>query len=166
MPRVSVIFTSFNHGSYIDEAIDSVLHQSFDDFELIVWDDASTDDSWRLINQFADPRIAAFRNAERKRAVWGLNKAISQVASGQYIAVHHSDDVWEPDKLEKQVACMEQNGEKTGLVYCWSILVDKAGQFEGFQPSSREEGRAHHSIIQGSIIDNASVPLFRTTALA
>src|SRR6266699_4058638 len=91
MPKVSVILTSFNHGRYVQEAIDSVLEQTFDDFELIIWDDASTDNSWYLINQFTDARIKAFRNTEQKRAIWGLNSAISQVASGQYIAVHHSD---------------------------------------------------------------------------
>src|SRR5437867_6559888 len=99
MPRVSVVLSSFNHGKYIEEAIDSVLGQTFDDFELIIWDDASTDNSWYLINQFSDPRIVTFRNAEQKRAIWGLNNAISQVVSGQYIAVHHSDDVWEPGRL-------------------------------------------------------------------
>src|SRR6185369_12696578 len=106
-PRVSVILTSFNHAKYVEEAIDSVLHQTFDDFELIIWDDASNDDSWQLINQFADPRIRTFRNADRKRAIWALNEAISRVASGRYIAVHHSDDVWERGKLEKQVTFLE-----------------------------------------------------------
>jgi glycosyltransferase involved in cell wall biosynthesis len=109
MPKVSVILTSFNHAKYIQEAIDSVLNQTFADFELIIWDDASSDNSWELINQYSDPRIKAFRNEEQKRGVWGINKAISEVTSGKYIAIHHSDDVWEAEKLEKQVALLDAN---------------------------------------------------------
>ncbi len=126
MPRVSVIFTSFNHGKYIEEAVSSVLDQTFDDFELIIWDDASTDDSWYLINQFTDPRIKAFRNAEQKRAIWGLNKAISQVASGRYIAVHHSDDAWEPDKLEKQVVFLDDLSD-IGAVFTNALAIGEVG---------------------------------------
>lgn len=110
-PKVSIILTSFNHGKHIREAIDSVLNQTFADFELIIWDDASSDNSWDLINKYSDPRIKAFRNEEQKRGVWGLNKAISEIASGEYIAIHHSDDVWEAEKLEKQVALLDGNPE-------------------------------------------------------
>lgn len=110
-PKVSIILTSFNHAKHIREAIDSVLNQTFADFELIIWDDASSDNSWDLINKYSDPRIKAFRNEEQKRGVWGLNKAISEIASGEYIAIHHSDDVWEAEKLEKQVALLDGNPE-------------------------------------------------------
>lgn len=107
MPTVSVILTSFNHGKYIREAIDSVLNQTFTDFELIILDDCSFDNSWSLINQCSDPRIKAFHNEVNKGPVEGINRAISEVASGEYIAIHHSDDVWEHDKVEKQVAYLD-----------------------------------------------------------
>lgn len=107
MPKVSVILTSFNHGKYIREAIDSALAQTFTDFELIIWDDASSDDSWAIINSYTDTRIKAFRNDETRRHI--LSRAISEVASGEYIAIHHSDDVWEPEKLEKQVDFLDAN---------------------------------------------------------
>jgi glycosyltransferase involved in cell wall biosynthesis len=110
-PLVSIILTSFNHEKYLREAIDSVLNQAFTDFELIIWDDASSDNSWDVINQYADPRIMALRNDEQKRGTWGLNKAISEVASGKYIAIHHSDDVWETEKLEKQVTFLNEHPE-------------------------------------------------------
>jgi glycosyltransferase involved in cell wall biosynthesis len=125
-PSVSVILTSFNHGKYIAEAINSVLEQTFEGFELLIWDDASTDNSWYLISQFADPRIKAFRNPEQKRAICGLNKAISQVASGQYIAIHHSDDVWEPDKLEKQVAFLGGHSD-VGAVFTNALAIGEVG---------------------------------------
>lgn len=108
MQRVSVILTSFNHEKYLCEAIDSVLSQTFTDYELIIWDDASSDNSWDVINQYADSRIKTFRNDENKGGIaYGVNKAISEVATGKYIAIHHSDDVWELDKLEKQVAFLD-----------------------------------------------------------
>lgn len=126
MPKVSVILTSFNHEKYIREAIDSVLNQSFTDFELIIWDDASTDDSWAVINDYSDPRIKSFRNKVSKRGIYGINKAISELASGEYIAIHHSDDVWEPDKLERQVAFLDEN-PKIGAVFTWVQIIDEHG---------------------------------------
>ena len=110
-PLVSVILTSFNHEKYLREAIDSVLNQTFTDFELIIWDDASSDNSMDVINEYADHRIKAFRNEVRERGIWGINKAISDVATGKYIAIHHSDDVWEIEKLEKQVNFLDEHPE-------------------------------------------------------
>ena len=77
-----------------------------------------------------------------------------------------ADDMWFPEKLEKQVACMERYGEETGMVYCWSIRVDKDGAFERAQYPSKAEGRMRDAMVSGNIVDNASVPLFRTAALA
>ena len=124
MPKVSVILTSFNHEKYIREAIDSVLSQTFTDFELIIWDDASADGSWAVINSYSNPRIKAFRNEVRKRGIYGINKAISEVASGDYIAIHHSNDVWVPNKLEKQVAYLDAHPE-IGAVFTWVQIIDE-----------------------------------------
>lgn len=126
MPKISVILTSFNHRKYIREAIDSVINQTFIDFELIIWDDASTDDSWSVINSYSDSRIKAFRNDANLRPVFGINKAISEVAQGEYIAIHHSDDVWELDKLEKQFAFLEQHSE-IGAVFSNALAIDERG---------------------------------------
>lgn len=109
MPAISVILTSFNHGKYIAETIDSVLRQTFTDFELIIWDDLSSDNSWEVIQGYDDPRIKAFRNTERRRGWTNINQALTDVASGRYIAIHHSDDVWEPEKLALQFAFLEAN---------------------------------------------------------
>ncbi len=126
MPKVSVILTSFNHEKYLHEAIDSVLDQTFTDFELIIWDDASADGSWAVINSYSDPRVKAFRNEVSKRGIYGINKAISEAATGEYIAIHHSDDVWEPDKLKKQVAFLDANTE-IGAVFTWAQIIDEHG---------------------------------------
>ena len=126
MPKVSVVLTSLNHAKYICEAIDSVLNQIFTDFELIILDDASSDNSWDLINQYSDPRIKAFRSEGQGEDVCLLNKAISEVVTGEYIAIHHSDDVWELDKLEKQVAYLEEHPE-IGAVFTWVQTIDEHG---------------------------------------
>ena len=122
MPTISVILTSFNHAKYICEAIESTLNQTFTDFELIILDDCSFDNSWDLINQYSDPRIKAFRNEVNKGPVEGLNKAISEVAIGEYIAIHHSDDVWELEKLKKQAAFLGAHSE-IGAVFTNAIAI-------------------------------------------
>ena len=124
MPKVSVILTSFNHHKYIRDSIDSVLNQSFTNFELIIWDDASADGSWAIINSYTDPRIKAFRNEVAKRGIYGINKAIAEASSGEYIAIHHSDDIWELDKLEKQVSFLNANQE-FGAVFTWVQIIDE-----------------------------------------
>ena len=122
MPKVSIIFTSFNHGKYLCESIDSVLNQTYLDFELIILDDASSDNSWDLICQYSDPRIKKFQSTVQGEVVYRMNDAISRIAAGEYIAVQHSDDVWELDKLEKQLAFMEAHPE-VGAVFTNAIAV-------------------------------------------
>lgn len=126
MPKVSVLLTSFNHGKYIREAIDSVLNQSFSNFELVIWDDASTDDSWAVINSYSDRRIKAFRNEKNKRPIFGVVKAISEVLTGEYIAMHHSDDAWSLDKLKKQVAFLDANPQ-IAAVFTRVQIIDEHG---------------------------------------
>ena len=127
MPKVSVILTSYNHAKYLCEAIDSVLNQTFTDFELIIWDDVSPDESWELINQYKDPRIKAFQNNKNKGFVFGVNKAILEIATGDYIASHHSDDVWELDKLEKQVSFLDSNPD-IAAVFTWASIINENGE--------------------------------------
>jgi len=126
MPRVSIILTSFNHGKYLSAAIESTLTQTFEDYELIIWDDASTDNSWSIIKSFSDPRIQAFRNDRGRRGIYGINKAINEIATGEYIAIHHSDDVWERNKLEQQVAFLDLHPEN-GAVFSDAMAIGEEG---------------------------------------
>lgn len=121
-PKVSVILTSFNHGKYIREAIESVLCQTFRSFELIIWDDGSVDDSWEIIQSYQDPRIRSFRNDHNQRGI--LNKAILTLAQGEYIAIHHSDDVWVNTKLEKQVQFLDSH-PSIGAVFTDVLAIDE-----------------------------------------
>lgn len=166
MPKVSVILTSFNHAKYLREAIDSVLNQSFTDFELIIWDDASTDDSWKIIQSYSDPRIKSFRNDEQRRGVYGINKAISEVALGEYIAIHHSDDVWVLDKLSKQVEFLDAHAD-IGAVFTNALVVDEDGRpfndekhfyFRVFNQHNKSRFEwLRHFFIQGNALCHPSI---------
>ncbi len=101
------------------------LNQTFSHFELIIWDDASSDDSWQIISSYSDLRIQAFRN-EKNMGGGNTRRAIEEFAVGEYIAIHHSDDIWEPDKLEKQVAFLDANPE-IGAVFSQAQIIDENG---------------------------------------
>jgi glycosyltransferase involved in cell wall biosynthesis len=124
--KVTVILTSFNHAKYLRESIESVLHQTYSDYELIIGDDASTDDSWQIINGYTDPRIRSFRH-DKTKGGGIINKVVSEMGTGNYIAIHHSDDIWEPEKLEKQVAFLDANPQ-IAAVFTWAQAIDEEGQ--------------------------------------
>ncbi|MFQ5509847.1 MAG: glycosyltransferase family 2 protein [Leptospirillia bacterium] len=105
-PRISVIIPAYNRAATIRRALDSVLAQTLGDFELIVVDDASTDDTVVLVESFSDPRIRLLRHATNRRAAAARNTGI-RAARGRYLAFLDSDDEWLPDKLEVQLAALE-----------------------------------------------------------
>ena len=103
VPLVSVRIPSYNHEKYIHDCIASVLNQTFQDFEIVIVDDCSTDGSVNVIRKFNDPRI----KLEVLKRNSGMNVAVErcmQQCSGKYVANISSDDMWIPTKLEKQVA--------------------------------------------------------------
>ena len=130
MPKVTVYLTSFNHAKYIGAAIESVLNQTFTDFELIIWDDASTDESWSIIKRYEDPRIRAFRNEENTGGTIGFDEKLANLVKGEFIAIHHSDDVWEVDKLEKQVNFLESHPDVGAVFTHVQIIGEDGGPFK------------------------------------
>ncbi len=136
-PTVSVILTSFNHKRFIREAIESVLCQSFTDFELIIWDDASTDSSWDVISSYQDPRIHAFQSPSNTCAEY-FNEALA-CTQGRYIAIHHSDDCWEPTKLAEQVQILEES-PNVGACFTYATIVDEYGDL-------RADGSSFHASV-------------------
>jgi len=123
--KVSVILTSYNHAKYLRQSIESVLDQTYSDFDFIIWDDGSTDESWEIIQGFSDPRIRAIRNKTDLRGS-PIRSAFSKVLTREYIAIHHSDDIWEPNKLEKQVAFLDDN-PVIGAVFSNALIIDDNG---------------------------------------
>lgn len=104
MPLVSVIMPNFNGAKFLCQAIESVVNQTFDNWELIIIDDSSDDESLELIQRYADKdgRILLLNNEINSGVAFSRNRGIS-LASGKYIAFLDSDDVWLPQKLERQI---------------------------------------------------------------
>lgn len=171
MHKVTVILTSFNHGKYIREAIESTLNQTFTDFELIILDDCSSDDSWKTISQYTDPRIRAFRNAVNMGGSVEINRVISEADPGVYIAMHHSDDVWETDKLEKEVAFLDAHPE-IGAVFSNALaigedsapLTDKQHFYSDVfnQPNRSRHEWLRHFFFHGNALCHPSVLIRKT----
>lgn len=105
-PTVSVIIPSYNHANFIAEAIQSVLDQTYQDFEIVITDDGSKDNSIEIIEQFQDDRIRLFKFNTNQGACAASNNCIRQ-SKGKYVAMLSSDDAWLPGKLEKQVAFLD-----------------------------------------------------------
>jgi len=106
---VSVIMPSYNTAKFIGESIKSVLAQTYTNWELIIVDDCSTDDTDRVVAEFTDPRIRYLKNEKNSGAAVSRNYALRE-ARGKWIAFLDSDDLWLPEKLEKQIAFMEEKG--------------------------------------------------------
>ncbi|WP_052494084.1 glycosyltransferase [Nitrosospira sp. NpAV] len=124
-PLVSVILPSFNHAAFVNEAVQSVLDQTFRDFELIVVDDGSSDGTADIVASIRDPRLTLIRLSEN-RAVHARNLALSR-ARGQYVAFQNSDDIWVPAKLAAQLEAMESASH---YIACFTAaeIVDKNGR--------------------------------------
>lgn len=106
---VSIIMPSYNTAPYIKETIQSVLDQTYTNWELIIVDDCSTDNTEEVLATINDSRIRYFKNEKNSGAALSRNRALRE-ARGQWIAFLDSDDLWMPEKLEKQINFMKKNG--------------------------------------------------------
>jgi len=123
LPLVSIILTSYNQGQYIKQCIESILEQSYTNFELIISDDCSTDNSLEIINSFRDERIH-LNVSENNKGTTMLNlESCIHMGNGKYIAVAHSDDLWDKHKLEKQLFLLE-NRPEFGAVFTLAERID------------------------------------------
>lgn len=113
-PKVSVILSVFNGNEYLKEAMDSILSQSFTDFEFIVIDDGSTDGSAEALKSYDDPRIKSVSNEENIGLTRSLNRGF-EMAQGEYIARMDGDDIAHPRRLEEQVAYMDAHPDIVAL---------------------------------------------------
>lgn len=125
-PLVTVLMSVFNGEKYLREAIDSILTQTFSDFEFLIINDASTDRSREIILSYLDPRIRLIDNEENIGLTRSLNKGID-LAKGKYIARMDADDVSMPERLEKQVRFMEENPD-IAVLGSWAYGIDGTGR--------------------------------------
>jgi glycosyltransferase involved in cell wall biosynthesis len=124
-PTVSVITPTYNHAEELPRAINSVLAQTFEDFEYIVVNDASTDDTESVVDSYDDERILYIRHEENMGGSAARNTGIEQ-ARGRYIAFLDADDEWLPEKLAAQVECLEERTEDWVAVYC-DVVSERRG---------------------------------------
>jgi glycosyltransferase involved in cell wall biosynthesis len=122
-PRVSVVMPAYNSAATVKDAIESVLAQTYPDFEIVVIDDGSVDDTERVVRQFGD-RVRYFKQENGGVSVarnTGIKKSL-----GTYVAFLDSDDIWVPGKLAEQIPWLEAD-PKVGLVYCdWAVTSGEA----------------------------------------
>ena len=121
--KVSVVIASYNHEKYVARAIESVLAQTFQDFEIVLTDDASTDSTFTIAKAFGDPRISCSRSP-RNCGTSSTYNACLERARGEYLAVLNSDDMWAPEKLAQQVALLDARPE-VAAVFTAAELIDE-----------------------------------------
>lgn len=124
-PKVSVVITCYNYAKYLKESIDSVLGQTFRDFEVIVINDGSTDNNDEVIGPYLDKERVVYIKQDNKGQACAKNNGIWN-AKGKYIAFLDADDYWEPEKLEKQVPILDSD-PCIGVVYCAAKFMDDEG---------------------------------------
>ena len=117
---ISVAMPTYNDEKYIAEAIESILNQTYKNFELIIIDDCSKDDNWKIISEYAkkDKRIKAYRNEKNRGISYNLNLAIKK-AKGEYIARMDGDDTCTSDRFEIEIKELE----RTGADLIWTDLT-------------------------------------------
>jgi glycosyltransferase involved in cell wall biosynthesis len=129
--KVSVIIPNFNHAKYLKQRIDSILNQTYRDFEIIILDDCSTDNSRDIIDDYTSrfPSITSYYNSSNSGSPFIQWDSGVDKAKGEFIWIAESDDFAEPSFLEKTAAIMNDN-ETLGLVYCDSKVIDERNKTE------------------------------------
>lgn len=158
VPKVSVIIPTYNSLEYLPEAIESVLDQTFVDFEIIVINDGSSDGTEKWVLEQSDPRLQLISQGNLGKSA-ARNAGIAK-ASGDYLAFLDADDCWEPTKLEKQARCLDSNSQ-IGLVYVWTALADSRCQPTGRIVSSHAEGNVWEELVRDNILACGSTPMAR-----
>lgn len=159
MPKVSIIIPTYNAMPYLPATVESVFNQTFTDFELLLVDDGSTDETIPWITQLTDARVKLIQQANQGASV-ARNTGISH-AQGEYIAFLDNDDLWQPTKLAQQVQYLDQNAP-VALVHTWMILIDEHGQSTGRLITTDAEGWVWSKLVEQDTVLNSSVLVRRT----
>jgi len=163
MITVSIIMPVYNVEQYIEQAIQSVLKQSFYDFELLIIDDGSEDNSIERAKTFKDDRIKIIR--QKNRGLAGARNTGIRNASGDLIAFLDSDDYWHPEKLMRLVSLM-QSDQTCGVSFSSSLFVDDNGQsLNRIQKPARTNNFDPSYIFTRNPIGNGSAPIIRREIL-
>ena len=158
-PLISVIMPAYNAEKYIEAAVQSVRSQTYTNWELLILDDCSTDDTAKIAGTFAemDSRICLLRNSQNVGVARTRNRGI-EVAAGQWVAFLDSDDVWHKEKLEKQLAVVSCTD--ADIVYCsYSLMNENAGHLSDFIVP---ETTSYNDMLKESVLSCSTVLLRRS----
>lgn len=156
-PAISIIIPTYNRANILPRSVQSVLDQTFTNFELIIVDDASTDHTYHVVNSFNDPRIHYIRREANGGEAAARNTGIVQ-ARAPFIAHHDSDDIWLPEKLQKQLELFQSQPDEVGAVYSRFRKIQPGGTsvFPGNWPSQKE-GNLFAQLLQSNFIGTPTV---------
>ncbi len=167
-PLVSVIMNCYNGEKYLKEAIDSVLKQTYTNWELIFWDNQSTDESPKIVKSYDDKRICYYYAESNKPLSAARNLAI-QKANGEYVAFLDSDDVWLPEKLQKQIGGLTKQSN-AGISYCGfetlltsdtESAINQAKFYSKFSYKSHNSKSIYNKLLKGNFIIFSTVIINR-----
>ena len=162
-PAISVVMPVYNVASYVAAAIESVLAQTFPDFELIIVDDGSTDETLQCVSRFQhDPRIRVIAEPHRG-APYPLCRGID-LARAPYIAFLDGDDLWESHKLERHLAFFESH-PGVDLTFSWSRIIDEQGRDTGITSRLSKGAVSFAQLLTDNVIGNGSSLVVRRDAL-
>ncbi|MCJ7517879.1 MAG: glycosyltransferase family 2 protein [Methanomassiliicoccales archaeon] len=157
MTEVSIVIPTYNRATSLGAAIQSILDQTYQDFEIIVVDDFSSDDTEKVVKGFQDKRISYIRHAENRGASCARNTGIKR-AKGRFVAFQDSDDIWLPSKLMKQIEVMSRASNEVGVVYTGYIRTESG--VERYNPPSyidEKQGNIYRQLLKGNFVGTAMV---------
>ncbi|HJP39532.1 MAG TPA: glycosyltransferase [Gammaproteobacteria bacterium] len=160
-PLVTVVIPAYNEAETIAAAINSVMQQSFTNFELLVIDDGSTDDTAEISAAIADPRVQVL-SFDNQGLAASRNRGIRH-ATGELIAFLDADDLWTPNKLHSQVEALQQHPEAK-LAYSWTDCIDEDNRFLRHGSHVHAEGLVYKLLLSRNFMDNGSSPMVRKSA--
>lgn len=158
MPKISVIIPAYNAMNYLPDTLDNLLKQTYNDFEIIIVNDGSSDSIEQWFSQLQDRRVKLI-SQENQGAGLARNTGIIN-AKGEYLAFLDADDIWESTKLEKQLRILEENPE-VGLVYTWVEYISETGQSTGRIVKHQAEGNVWEKLIKCNLVECGSVAMVR-----
>ena len=131
LPEISVVIAVYNSEKYITPCVESILNQTFGDFELVIVDDGSSDSTRKILRSIAgrDPRIKLLENDRNRGIAYSRNKAVEN-SSGEYVAIMDADDIASPDRLEKQLDFLRAHPEYAGCGSMQDYIDDKGEPFD------------------------------------
>lgn len=153
-PTVSVIMNCLNGERYLRQAIESVFAQTVDDWEIVFWDNASTDRTPEIAREY-EPKLRYFRSEETVPLYAARNLALER-CQGRYVAFLDCDDVWLPDKLEAQLPLLEENSE-LGFVYSDSVFFDGGREYRNFSVNEPVRGMIFDDLLARYFLDIETV---------